>query len=148
MIVRLVIAVNVAVFCKFVGMRALLTHPYVLVFFGGGVGSLLRYVTGRLIPATLTSPPFPTAILLVNIVASFVLGAVVGWVFSRSAGDEARLLIGVGFCGGLSTFSSFSYDTVVLLQNGRFGVALLNIGLNLVFCLAAAVGGLWLGQKV
>lgn len=128
-------------------MRALLTHPYVLVFVGGGTGSMLRYLTGRLIPATLVGSPFPAAILLVNILASFVLGAVVGWVMARSAGEEARLLIGVGFCGGLSTFSSFSYDTVILLQNGRVGAALLNIGLNLIFCLLAAAGGLWLGQK-
>lgn len=129
-------------------MRALLMHPFVLVFVGGGAGSLLRYVAGRLIPATLTGFPFPTAILLVNTLASFVLGAVVGWVLNRSAGEEARLLIGVGFCGGLSTFSSFSYDTLVLLQNGRLASALLNITLNVVFCLLSSVGGLWVGQKL
>lgn len=127
-------------------MRILLTHPYVLVFMGGGAGSLARYVTGRLIPATLTGSPFPNAILVVNVLASFILGAVVGWVINRSAGEEARLLIGVGFCGGLSTFSSFSYDTVELLQNGRIGAALLNIGLNVVLCLLASTGGLWLGR--
>lgn len=135
-------------FRKFAHMRTLLMHPYVLVFVGGGAGSLLRYITGRLIPTTLTSSPFPNAILFVNVVASFVLGAVVGWVINRSAGEEARLFIGVGFCGGLSTFSSFSYDTVVLLQNGRIGAALLNIGLNVVLCLLASVGGLWIGQKL
>lgn len=123
-------------------------QPYVLVFVGGGVGSLARYVAGRLIPATLTGAPFPNAILVVNVVASFILGAVVGWVVNRSAGEEARLLIGVGFCGGLSTFSSFSYDTVVLLQNGRMMAALLNITLNVVICLLASFGGLWLGQKL
>ena len=129
-------------------MRLLLMHPYVLVFLGGGTGSLLRYMTGRLVPATLLGSPFPNAILLVNVLASFVLGAVVGWVVNRSAGEEARLLIGVGFCGGLSTFSSFSYDTVVLLQNGRIGAALLNIGANISLCLLASIGGLWLGQKL
>ena len=143
-----VLSVSVAVFCKFADMRALLTHPYVLVFLGGGAGSLLRYVAGRMIPATLTSAPFPNAILFVNVLASFILGTVVGWVIARSAGEEARLLIGVGFCGGLSTFSSFSYDTVALLQQGRIGTALLNIGLNVVLCLVASVGGLWLGQKL
>lgn len=123
-------------------------NPNVLVFFGGGLGSALRYALGRLIPATLTNSPFPTAILLVNVVASFILGTVVSWVIGRSAGEEARLLIGVGFCGGLSTFSSFSNDTVTLLQNGRFGAAMLNIGLNVFICLAASAGGLWLGQKL
>ncbi|UFH55172.1 fluoride efflux transporter CrcB [Spirosoma sp. KNUC1025] len=137
-----------AFFCKFVGMRALFMHPYVLVFVGGGIGSLTRYMAGRLIPATLLGTPFPNAILIVNVLASFVLGLVVGWVISRSAGEEVRLFIGVGFCGGLSTFSSFSYDTAALLQNGRFGVALLNIVLNVVLCLLASFGGLWLSQKL
>ncbi|QJW92115.1 fluoride efflux transporter CrcB [Spirosoma taeanense] len=129
-------------------MRALLMHPYVLVFAGGGAGSLLRYLAGRLVPATLAGSPFPTAILLVNVLASAVLGAVLGWFISRSAGEETRLLIGVGFCGGLSTFSSFSYDTIVLLQNGRTGAALLNIGLNVMLCLLASAGGLFLGYKL
>ena len=112
------------------------------------MGSLLRYVAGRLIPATPPGSSFPTAILLVNVVASAILGMVVGWVLSRSAGEEVRLLIGVGFCGGLSTFSSFSYDTVSLLQQGRLGAALLNIGLNITLCLLASAGGLYIGQKL
>lgn len=118
---------------------------YLLVFAGGGAGSLLRYVVGRLIPASLTGSPFPLAILTVNVLASAVLGAVVGWAMSRAVGEEARLLVGVGFCGGLSTFSSFSNDTVVLMQHGRVGTALLNIGLNVVLCLLASAGGLALG---
>ena len=129
-------------------MRALLTHPYVLVFVGGGVGSLLRYLTGRLIPATIGGSPFPNAILVVNVLASLVLGAVVGWVVQRSADEGVRLLIGVGFCGGLSTFSSFSFDTVVLLQQGRLGAAMLNIGLNVVLCLLASAVGLIIGGKL
>lgn len=129
-------------------MRILLANPYLLVFMGGGAGSVLRYITGRLIPATLTGSPFPNAILVINILASFVLGAVVGWLINRTGGEEVRLLIGVGFCGGLSTFSSFSYDTVVLLQQGRIGAALLNISLNVVLCLLASAGGLALGGRV
>ncbi|WP_425290812.1 fluoride efflux transporter CrcB [Spirosoma linguale] len=128
-------------------MRFLLMNPYILVFLGGGAGSLLRYATGRLMPATLLGTSFPTPILVVNVVASFVLGAVMGWVLSRAVGDDLRLLLGVGFCGGLSTFSSFSNDTVVLLQSNRPGAALINIGLNVSLCLLASAGGLWLGQK-
>lgn len=109
---------------------------------------MLRYAVGRFVPATLTGSPFPVAILVVNVLASIVLGIVAGWAMSRVAGEEMRLLLGVGVCGGLSTFSSFSYDTVVLLQNGRTGAALLNIGLNVVLCLLASAGGLVLGQKL
>lgn len=120
-----------------------MTHPIVLVFVGGGVGSVARYMVGHLLPVA----AFPVAILLVNIVASAVLGWVVGWLLGRSVGEEARLLVGVGFCGGLSTFSSFSYDTLVLLQNGRWGGALLNVVLNVVGCLVASAGGLWLASR-
>ena len=91
---------------------------------------------------------FPLAILLINIGASALLGLVAGWVVGRASGEEIRLLVGVGFCGGLSTFSSFSYDTAVLLQNGRVGPALLNIILNVVLCLLVSIGGLALGSKL
>lgn len=124
-----------------------MTHPIVLVFLGGGVGSVARYMAGRLIPTSLNGTVFPVGILTVNVIASAVLGWIVGWVMSRLTGDEARLLVGVGFCGGLSTFSSFSYDTVVLLQTGRWGAAFLNIALNVVLCLAASAGGLWLAGR-
>jgi CrcB protein len=129
-------------------MRALLTHPYLLVMAGGSAGSLLRYLTGRVVPPVLTGTPFPVAILLVNVGASAVLGAVAGWAVSRTMGDDIKLLVGVGFCGGLSTFSSFSYDTAILIQNGRAGTALLNIVLNVVLCLLASFGGLTLGVKL
>ncbi len=109
---------------------------------------MLRYLTGRIIPATLTPSPFPLAILTVNVLASLVLGLVTGWIMGRTTGEETRLLIGVGFCGGLSTFSSFSNDTLLLLQNGRTGAALLNVGLNVSLCLLASAGGLSLGQRL
>lgn len=124
-----------------------MTHPIVLVFVGGGLGSVARYLASRFIPATASGVVFPLSILTVNVLASALLGWVVGWMLSRSAGDEARLLIGVGFCGGLSTFSSFSYDTLILFQQGRVGVALLNIVLNVVLCLLASASGLWLAGR-
>lgn len=126
---------------------------YWLVFVGGGAGSLLRYLrtggpAGRVIPASGIGHPFPVAILFVNVLASVLLGAVVGWATGKIASEDVRLLLSVGFCGGLSTFSSFSYDTVALLQNGRPGAALLNMGLNVLLCLLASVGGLVFGQKL
>lgn len=129
-------------------MRALLTHPYLLVMAGGSAGSLLRYSIGRIVPPTLAGTPFPLAILLVNIGASALLGVAAGWVVGRTSGETVRLLVGVGFCGGLSTFSSFSYDTAILLQNGRVGTALLNIVLNVILCLLVSIGGMVLGTKL
>ncbi|GAA4411480.1 fluoride efflux transporter CrcB [Nibrella viscosa] len=130
-------------------MRAILTNPYLLVLVGGGVGSLLRYQTARWLSATVLGVVFPSAILLVNVAASGVLGLVLGWALARSGGsDELRLLVGVGFCGGLSTFSTFSIDTLLLLQQGRWGAALVNITLNVICCLLASMAGFWLGSKL
>lgn len=119
-----------------------------LVFLGGGLGSVLRYTVSRFVPVTLTSSFFPVSILLVNVIASALLGALVGYGLSRSLSNELRLLVGVGFCGGLSTFSSFSNDTLILAQNGRVGVALLNIVLNVSLCLLASFGGLMTGGRI
>ena len=114
---------------------------YALIFIGGGLGSLLRYGIGRALPTTLNGTAFPLAILIVNVLASAVLGYVVGWVSRHSGNESWRLLLGVGVCGGLSTFSSFSQDNLMLLQQGRTGAALLNIGLNVLGCLLASAGG-------
>ena len=95
----------------------------------------------------LAGQPFPIAILLVNVLASGLLGFVVGWALNRSVGEEVRLLVGVGFCGGLSTFSSFSHDTLALLQTGRPVAALFNVILNVTLCLLTSLGGLLLGAR-
>ena len=124
-------------------MKQFFLHPATLVFFGGGIGSLLRYGLAQWLPAMLGGRPFPLAILGANVLASGLLGAIAGAVAGRLLSNELRLLIGVGFCGGLSTFSSFSVDTLLLFQQGRPGVALLNIGLNLVLCLLASATGFW-----
>ncbi len=119
-----------------------------LVFLGGGMGSVLRYTTGRILPAMGIGTSFPLSILLVNVVASGVLGVMVGYALSRTLSNEAHLLIGVGFCGGLSTFSSFSNDTLMLVQNGRAGAAMVHIGLNVSLCLLASFGGLVAGGRI
>lgn len=129
-------------------MKSFLLHPFILVFIGGGTGSLLRYLTARFFGLLSVRSLFPFATLTVNILASFLLGVVVGWALARSANEEARLLIGVGFCGGLSTFSSFSQDTLVLLQHNRWEMAFLNIALNVTLCLIASWSGMAIVQRL
>ena len=124
-------------------MKHILLHPAVLVFLGGGTGSLLRYGLAQWLPAMLGERPYPLAILAANVLASAILGAVAGAFAGKLVGNDVRLLVGVGFCGGLSTFSSFSVDTLILFQQGRPGVALLNVGLNVVLCLLASAAGFW-----
>ncbi|PZR38798.1 MAG: fluoride efflux transporter CrcB [Azospira oryzae] len=115
-----------------------------LVFAGGGFGSILRYLLGRWIGAW---NQFPAGTLIINIVACLVLGVVVGLADQKQILSPAtRLFLVVGFCGGFSTFSTFSYETLQLLQGGLSTQAMLYILLSIVLCLVATFGGLYLGQ--
>lgn len=124
-------------------MKQLFGNPALLVFLGGGAGSVFRYGLGQWLPGVFGDRSFPLAILGANVLASLILGIIVGAFSSRLLSNELRLLLGVGFCGGLSTFSSFSADTLLLLQQGRLGVALLNVVFNVVLCLLASAVGFW-----
>jgi len=118
-------------------------NPFLFVFLGGGLGSLLRYSVGRYLQPLLEAD-FPYGTLLVNVAASLVLGLVAGGIVGRQ-NETIRLLVGVGFCGGLSTFSTFSADTLTLLQQGRFSAAFSNILGNVLLCLLASWTGFGLG---
>ncbi|MDC0230447.1 fluoride efflux transporter CrcB [Aureispira] len=83
------------------------------VFTGGGLGSLCRYAFGLYLP----SASFPFATLLANICACFILGCMTGYLLKNSMANHLQLLIGTGFCGGFSTFSTFSKETLELGQN-------------------------------
>ncbi|MEY4603257.1 MAG: fluoride efflux transporter CrcB [Bacteroidota bacterium] len=103
-----------------------------LVFIGGGIGSVLRYFLGQLqIKYFVTS--FPLATLLSNLIATTVLGAVFYWAIPKYS-DNTWLnpLLIAGFCGGFSTFSTFSNDTVQLFQSGSYLLAFLNVGISLL----------------
>jgi len=103
------------------------------VFVGGGLGSLVRYSISLGVLKGLKVAGFPWATLAANLLACFVAAWVLnsGWT-SGQAGRHALLLI--GFCGGLSTFSTFSLENVALIQQGRWDWALINTLLNLAAC--------------
>ncbi len=107
----------------------------VLVSIGGAVGASSRYLVGQL----LARYPAPWATLAVNTLGSFLLGVVVSGVNT----SEVALVVGVGFCGAFTTFSSFSYQTVQLWEQGDRGRALLNAGGSL-FGALLAFGAAWL----
>ncbi len=111
-----------------------------LVFAGGAVGSALRYVTDRWVQSH-HALRFPLGTLAVNLVGCFVLGAVSGAVADGGWSDHVQALVGTGFCGGLTTFSTFSVEAVDLLH-GRLtiragGYVVLSTGLGVVL---AALG--------
>jgi len=117
-----------------------------LVFVGGGFGSTVRFLLGRWVNSW-HSQNFPYGTLSVNMVACLVLGYVVGIADHRQLiSPAARLFWTVGFCGGFSTFSTFSAETLTLIQSGFHITTALYVILSLLFCLAAVFGGLYLGE--
>jgi len=119
-----------------------------LVFFGGGLGSTVRFSLGRWVNA-LHNHHFPWGTLVVNVVACFILGFVIGLADHKQViSASSRLFWTVGFCGGFSTFSTFSNETLYLIQAGFTVSLVLYISLSLLLCVAAIFGGLYLGEHV
>lgn len=111
-----------------------------IVFVGGGLGSLVRYVIALTINKLEYN--FPLATMIANIIACFLIGALTAMSLKGSLTEEQRLLLATGFCGGFSTFSTFSRETWSLLNSGQYVVAFANITLSVVLCLAATFVGL------
>lgn len=110
---------------------------------GGAVGAVGRHLIG-LAAAGVFGKAFPYGTLVANGLGSFVLGALVAWVARVDAPPEIKLLIGTGLCGALTTFSTFSVETLQLLGQGQRGAAALNLVANLAVGLGLAGLGLWL----
>ena len=119
-----------------------------IVFFGGGLGSMVRFALSKWI-ATLHSHNFPWGTLFVNIVACFALGAIIGLADHKQIiSPYARLFWTVGFCGGFSTFSTFSSETLYLLQDGFPLSMTIYITVSLLLCVGATFAGLYLGETL
>lgn len=117
------------------------------VALGGALGSLARYWLGLLVAGA----ALPWATILANVSGSLLIGLVAGGAGAGSRpalGETARLFLTVGFCGGYTTFSSFSLQTVALVQAGRHGLALANVLLSVLSCLAATWAGLAAGAAL
>jgi len=120
---------------------------WVLVALGGAVGACLRYVVDRAVQARHESP-FPWGTLTVNAVGSLLLGAVTGAVTAGAAGPEAQALLGTGLCGALTTYSTFSYETLRLAERGRGRLALANAAVTPAVALGAVYAGLALTRDL
>jgi len=105
----------------------------------GGIGALLRYATTRLFVRL--NDELPWAVLVVNTVGSLIGGVVLGVVTTGAAGAEVQLIVMGGLAGGLTTFSTFSAETVQLAIARRWRIVAATVGANLVLGLAAAILG-------
>jgi fluoride exporter len=108
---------------------------WLIVFVGGGLGSLVRY--GISLVFKNNTWTFPVSTLISNVLASFIIGILTG-----TLSDEQKLLFATGFCGGFSTFSTFSNETLHLLQQGQVFLAVFNTALSIILCLLATFLGL------
>ncbi|MCB0431228.1 MAG: fluoride efflux transporter CrcB [Flavobacteriales bacterium] len=107
---------------------------WLAVFFGGGMGSLARYGVARWVSAMGWSG-YPYATFIANMASCLVLGVMVKFFSARPELDTAwKLLVLVGFCGGFSTFSTFSHETVLLMREGQLGWAVMNVLLSVSAC--------------
>jgi CrcB protein len=101
---------------------------------GGAAGSLARYGLGGL--AQRVSAEFPYGTLTINVLGSLLLGFFVRWLLSTTASPELRAGLTIGFCGGFTTFSTFSYEVARLLESGSYAragaYAAASVGLSLL----------------
>lgn len=115
---------------------------FILVGAGGALGSMLRYGVTLLFAALGWSGNLAT--MAVNIIGSFAIGLLSGSVQNSAW----LLLLTVGLCGGFTTFSTFSIQSVRLIQEGRIWAGLSYILLSVIICVLMAAAGYWLGKKL
>jgi fluoride exporter len=115
----------------------------VLIGLGGSIGAATRYLLGELIKRNFKKvQPFPLGTLVINLLGSFVLGLLANLHLTNQLQDWIWYLAGVGFCGAFTTFSTFGYETISLLQMKKFRLAIIYVILSVLLGLLAAFMGL------
>jgi CrcB protein len=114
---------------------------YLLIALGGAAGSLLRYLLGGAVQRTSASG-FPVGTMFVNVSGCFLIGILVRQFLNMQTTPELRALLIVGFCGGFTTFSTFSAETLALIEGGEYGRAAWYVILSVAICLIATFAGM------
>jgi CrcB protein len=124
-------------------------NKLLLVFAGGGVGSVARYLVG-VWAFRLTGPGPPWGTLTVNVAGGFVMGCLAGVLALRGGADQERwrVLIGVGVLGGFTTFSSFSLETALMIERKQYGLAASYVAGSVVLAIGALFLGLLAARRV
>jgi CrcB protein len=117
-----------------------------VICLGAIVGANARYFISRY-AAKVLGPVFPYGTLFINVVGSLIVGFFVVWTSERVLADPRwRLLIVVGFCGSLTTFSSYAFESMSYFDHGQWLLTLTNIVSNNLLCLGAALAGMALAR--
>ncbi len=118
---------------------------FLIVFAAGGAGCGARYLVG----VWLGPRAFPYATLIVNLVGSFLIALIMESTLRvASFPPNLRLALTTGFMGGLTTYSSFNYETTTLAAEGAWLRAALNVSITLLGCAIAGLAGLWLARRL
>ena len=119
----------------------------VLVALGAAIGAPSRWLVDRSVRSRWPSD-FPWGTLTVNLGGSFVLGVVLGAAGHVAAGADVALLLGTGFCGAFTTFSTFAFETLRLIEEHERRYAVVNVAVSLLLGCLLASAGWWLGTIV
>jgi fluoride exporter len=118
------------------------------VALGSAIGGVSRYLLGGLVQRMLDTT-FPAGTLVVNVTGSFLLGAIIRYALETpSLTPEVRAFLTIGFCGGYTTFSTFSYETMALLKDGEWARAGVYITASVILSLIATFTGFALARQV
>ncbi len=114
---------------------------YLLIAVGGAAGSLLRYLVGGVVQR-MSAGGFPIGTMFVNVSGCFLIGILLRQFLNMQISPELRAFLIVGFCGGFTTFSTFSAETIGLIEGGEYGRATSYVMLSVVLCLVATLAGM------
>jgi fluoride exporter len=114
---------------------------------GGFVGAIMRYLAAGW-AQKLTSGPFPLGTLTVNSIGSLVIGIVAGLTQKAVVSPDIRMFVSIGLLGAFTTFSTFSFETMMLLRSGSYGEAVLNVMVSLLLGLVLVYLGYIAGQAI
>ncbi|MEU3916598.1 fluoride efflux transporter CrcB [Streptomyces sp. NPDC029004] len=120
---------------------------WLLVALGAAIGAPLRFLTDRAVQ-TRHDSVFPWGTFAVNVVGCLVLGVLTGAVTARAASSHVQLFLGTGLCGALTTYSTFSYETLRLVEDGAKFYAAVNVIASVVAGLGAVFAGVLFGEAL
>ena len=117
------------------------------IFLGGGIGSVFRYVISKLIIIDKNS--FPWSTLIANFIGCFIIGIILGWYINNDKQySDLYIFLSIGFCGGLTTFSTFSIEGLTLFKNGDFLIFITYILTSIIGSLLLAALGYYISQLI